>query len=75
MATEIVRGKLLGVDRIGPNESALVLEVAEPMKPLTKRKVPLGGYQVTPDWVVKNMGYAVECVVVNGVVKSVMRSY
>ncbi len=75
MATEIIKGKMMGIDRIGPNESALVLEVAEPMKPLAHRKVPLGGYMVTPDWAVKNMGYPVECVVVNGIVKSVMRSY
>ncbi len=75
MATEIIKGKLLGVDRIGPNESALVLEVSEAMRPVTHRKVPLGGYQVTPDWVGMNMGFGVQCVVVNGVVKTVMRSY
>lgn len=75
MATEIIRGKLLGVDRVGDNEVALVIEVHEPMKPPEHRKVMTTGYKITPDWVVKNMGFEVECVIMNGVLKSVLRSY
>ncbi len=75
MGTEIVKGKLLGVDRIGPSESALVIEIHEPFRPVSQKKVPLGAYQVTPDWIMKKMGFGVECVAVNGTLKSVMRSY
>lgn len=68
MGTEIVKGKLLGVDRIGPSESALVIEIHEPLRPVSQKKVPLGACQVTPDWMMKNMGLGVECVVVNGTI-------
>jgi hypothetical protein len=75
LATEVIKGKLLGVDRIGENETALVIEVHAPMKPVEHRKISTKGYVVTPDWVVKNMGYEVECMVANGVLKSVLRSH
>ena len=74
MATEIVRGKLLGVDRVSDSQSALVIEIHIPLKPVEHRKILTGGVTITPDWVVKNMGYEVECVLVNGLLKSVLRS-
>lgn len=74
MATEVVRGKLLGVDRVGGDQVALVIEVHAPLKPVEHRKILSGGVTITPDWVVKNMGFEVECLLVNGVLKSVLRS-
>ena len=74
MATEVVRGKLLGVDRVGDNQSALVIEVHVPLRPVEHRKILTGGVNITPDWVVKNMGFEVECLLVNGVLKSVLRA-
>lgn len=74
MATEIVRGKLLGVDRVGDNQSALVIEIHIPLKPVEHKKILTGSVTITPDWVVKNMGYEVECLLVNGILKSVFRA-
>ncbi len=74
MATEIIKGKLLGIDRIGDDESALVIEIRLSTKQVFHKNIPAGGFTITPDWVVGNMGQEVECLVVNGVLQSVQRS-